>query len=531
MAAHAIGGARNGHGGTGMSTITGLSGSTNLVLPEDNTPLPLNTPETGTTPVSTPTPTPTPPPPLFSQSFSGSGTALLLGLATPRGNFGDSEALFAQIAAALKAVEAEAKDNDEFARSSERLGLSQRTATALQQMVNLNIQTVGHEINILEKGLRIEAIDEELVPLKAQKAELEGEIERLNGVISTYQGQIDGLTTQINALGGQIDGLTGQINTLNGQIGTLEGQINTLTGQINTLNGQIETQTTTVNSLAQQLQTAQTNYANATTPADRNYWQGQINTLTPQLGSAQQTLTSLTQTRDARVDERTTKQGELNQVTSSRDGLVSTRTGLQNERDDKINERSQKQQQLDAARGQLQTAQTELNAVNGEINALEDEKAAAQDSINASSTAIVGLIEQMIAVVLGGLLFTQAMQGLLSGEASRDSFDTREFTDKFEDALGQILAEVTKLVQEKADGEYVQENAQIGLGDWRFEQGDRIAVRFGALQPAQTMALGFASALSSIVGTLRTLMEQADSMPQTAATMAQSGVERMRMSL
>lgn len=497
-----------------MSTITGLGGSTNLLLPEDNTPAPLSTPETGTTPVPTSTPTP---PPLFSQTFSGQGTALLLGLATPRGNFGDSEALFAQIAAALKAVEAEAKDNDEFARSSERLGLSQRTATALQQMVNLNLQTVGHEINILEKGLRIEAIDEELVPLNAQKAELEGEIDRLNGIISTYEGDIADLNSRISDL-------TGQITTLNGQIGTLNGQISTLNGEIGTLNGQISNQTTTVNSLSQQLQTAQTNYNNATDPAQRTYWQGQVNSLTVQLGSAQQTLNGLITTRDGKIDERGARQNELNQATSSRDGLVNTRGALQTERD-------QKQQQLNAARGQLQTAQTELNGVNAEITALENEKTAAQDSINASSTAIVGLIEQMITVVLGGLLFTQAMQGLLSGDASRDSFGTREFTDKFEDALAQILAEVTKLIQDKADGDYVQENAQIGLGDWRFEQGDRIAARFGALQPAQTMALGFASALSSIMGTLRTLLDQADSMPQTAATMAQSGVERMRMSL
>ena len=502
-----------------MSTIIGFGTGPAVPLPDDSAP-PVAPADAQAPAQATPSPSPSPappPPPLFNLSFTGQGTALLLGLARPRGNFGDSEALFSQIAAALKTVQAETDDNEEFLRSSERLTASARAGTAVQQMLEVNGRIVGHEINIMTKNLRIETIDRELEPLNAEKTQLEGQVAQL-------QAQLEGLDGQIASLTGQIDTLNGQINTLNGQINTLNGQINTLNGQIGPLNGQIDALNGQIASWNIQIQGLQAQLANAADPNQRAQLQNQIGTLQSQVNGATAARNTLSGQRDTLVQNR-------DALVAERNGLESTRNGAITQRDSLSGQRTQLEGQRGTLAAQLTTAQGALDRVNDQIEALENEKSEAQASVNASQNAIVGLVGELTAIALGALIVGQALLGLLRGDGMRDSFETRTFIDDFEQTLSQILAQVSDLVQDKADTEFTTENAQVGLGDWRFEQGVGIAGRFGAMQPAQTMAIGFASAVASVIGTLRTLLDQADSLPQNPIALAEAGIARTRMLL
>jgi hypothetical protein len=212
-------------------------------------------------------------------------------------------------------------------------------------------------------------------------------------------------------------------------------------------------------------------------------------------------------------------------------GKEQQRTSKTNERGDKIAERTAKENERKPLQDRLDVVVARITELNGAIKALEDERALAVAEVEARQALIPGLIANLTAIVIGGLIFTQPVQALIKGDMTRDSFSTRDFTDEFEQVLSRILANVARAIEDTVDQEFLMENAQVGLGDWRFEQGQGIAGRFGALPPAQTLALGMASALGAILGTLRQLLDNADSLPQSPIAMAEAGIARLRMAL
>ena len=518
-----------------MSTITGAgSGSSGVLLPDSGVP-PVDTPVSGAPTQGTqntqPTTPQSPPPQLFNLSFTGQATAVLLGLVKPRGNFGDVEALFAQVAAVLKKVQAETDDNDEFARSSERLSTSSRAATALQQLVQLNGQIATNEAIILDRQLRIEVIDEELVPLRQRQGELEADIALLQDRIMTIDGEISTLNGQIDTLGTVIQSLTNSINGLNSQIGTLDSEIDQLSRDIGNLDTQITGYDTTMQSLTTQIGQLQTQLSTTTDPALRATLQTTITNLQNQHTAAFNARSEAVTERAEKTLERNGKIDERANKVTERGALETTRSTRITERDQKVTQRDNLVSERDTLQDRLIEFETELNAVLDQIDALETERAGAVAEIEAREAQIPGLVASMVAVVTGAYVFTQAVQALMKGDFTRDSFDTRDYSDPFEAVLGQILADVIRAVEGKVDQEFLLENAQIGLGDWRFEQGSGIAARFGAMQPAQTLALGMASAVAAILGTLRELLDKIDSIPQSPTAIAETGQSRMRVAL
>lgn len=283
-----------------MSTISGPGGlgTTLPIIPGDGT-IPV-APETTTTSTTTSTPTPGPgtPPPLFQNRFSGIGNALALGLADPRRNAGDIEAVFAEIAAKLRETQATTNDNAAVAQSESRRSDITRAGALLAKLEALGVVIDSNRENIRTQEARITVIDGQLAPLReqrssleAQKASLEaqqaalpGQINTLNGQISTLQGTLPGLINQanaalvafssattdearnaalsqyitainqynanvmtINTLTGQRDGLQNQLNSVNSQLNTVNAQLATVRAQITDLENQRQDATNSIN--------------------------------------------------------------------------------------------------------------------------------------------------------------------------------------------------------------------------------------------------------------------------------------------
>lgn len=445
-----------------MSTISNIAG-TPTVLPLGNDAEATQTEPAITETAPAPAPEQTSPAaPLFANSFAGQTNALRLGLAPPRGNIGDAEALFAQIAAALKELQSESKDNEYFARSSQRLTNVSGAAAPLQQLVALNLSMMRDEVEISEQEVKIGIINEKLVPLEAEKTRLEGEVSSLNGRISSKESLIEQMRLDIVALEGQIKELDDEIILLQ---------------------------------------------------ADRTYHNGRRNNM------------SLTQAqRNFSQQEYDRLRGVIQSKTEQRNQLNSNLTAKVKDRNDLIGE-------VGALKAERDILQTELDGVNEQIDLLEAEKGAAFARIATLEQSIQNSFASFVPIFLGAFLFTLATQLQARGEQSRESFGVRVYGDAFEDTLQQITADLRRLVQEKVAEEFVEENAMLGLGDPRFDQGDGVAIRFGAIQPSQTLAMGFASGIASIIGTLRVLLEQSEKAPQPPDDLARAGAARMRVAI
>lgn len=98
---------------------------------------------------------------------------------------------------------------------------------------------------------------------KEEHASLLGQINELNGTVTSLNGQLNESEEKNATLNGTVASLNGQINELNGTVGTLNGRVNELNETVELLNGQVNDSIENINNECTELKNTVTNANNA----------------------------------------------------------------------------------------------------------------------------------------------------------------------------------------------------------------------------------------------------------------------------
>ena len=234
------------------------------------------------------------PSPAFQETLTTQGRAFALGLGVPR-NHGDIEAVFAEIATKFGAEVERANDFANAAQTAVRSTALAAAAGSLAFFATFNAIMLNAEANIARQNVVIEAKNETITNLEAQKAPLVSQRNALNAEYSanasTYWqniSQINQLNAQLATLeparatacaadagGASCQNLTSQVNGIRSTISSLNAQNAALVNRNNEISGQVAALNNEINILQGQINTA-TSERNAATNS-RNQSQNDYN--------------------------------------------------------------------------------------------------------------------------------------------------------------------------------------------------------------------------------------------------------------
>lgn len=221
--------------------------------------------------------------PLFQETLTTQGRIFGLGLGAPR-NFGDIEALFAEIATKFGGEVGKATDFAEAAEDAKRSTALRASIGTLGFCASLSATIQAATLNIARQTAIIGQLNKEITDLNGQKTELQTELAGLQSqkasldtqigqigaqigtkyselnalqasqatacgadaasatcisatqAVNDKTAEISALQTQFNSLNTQMSGVLAQISSVNSQIADIDAQISVLNGRISTAN-------------------------------------------------------------------------------------------------------------------------------------------------------------------------------------------------------------------------------------------------------------------------------------------------------
>lgn len=351
-------------------------------------------------------------PPLYTNSFSGRGPAIQLGLSAPR-NIGDLEAIFAEIATKLRETRTETESNTSVAETSSRRTQLAQAASFFSQLFKWGVEIDSNIANIKVQEAKIVVFDAELADLAVQKQTLESSKLGLETTIAS-------LTTTIAAS--------------ETQIGTNTREIQRLTGLYN-------------------------------------------------------------QSKDA---------GERASLLSQIGALDRENTGLGQTIIRATTDRQKNQTKLEGVNAEIEGVDREIADVTEKREKAVKSKKASEDRIGVLTTASVNLVLTLIPFAISALLGG-------SSQSARQSGQTRETGDNFEQTLKETIESISDLGEIQLDLNFTSQGAADGASS------------------GTAAALGFATLAASVVSSLQDALRAPS--PQSAQGFGQDPNARVRLAI
>ena len=233
--------------------------------------------------------------------------------------------------------------------------------------------------------------------------QLQSEVTRLTGELSTATGSASELQTQLNTANGEVTRLTGELNTANGEVTRLTGELSTSTGsaselqtQLNTANGEVTRLTGELNTANGEVTrlTGELNTANG----EVTRLTGELNTANGRVASANSMVRAFMTAQDAADDATGAVTAATAAVTAATEASMAITARAAGVAGDSETVRENAQSVLDArdkANAAVKTAQGSLRAAEAALANVDDSTPAGDALKRALAAAVKTATEQL----------------------------------------------------------------------------------------------------------------------------------------